>query len=280
MTVAAKTSGRVRVPGAGLYFEVRGAGPVLLLIHGSIADSALYGPLAGLLAAHYTVVAYDRRGYVRSPLDGAAAGLVMAEQSDDARLVLDEVGAESAFVLGSSAGAVIALDFLARYPGRVRGVVAHEPPVLALLPDGARLWDFVEGLDAVGRERGVPAAADALLARMLPEPGQPEFEPGFDWDAQLPSRMAANSEFWFTYEAKPGFAHRPDLAALTAQARLGKLVLGVGEESAAWPAARSAALLGPAVGAPVESFPGGHSGYLDRPRAFSEKLASTLSRWR
>lgn len=279
MTVAAKASGSVRASGARLYFEVHGSGPVLLLIHGSIADGALYGPIAGLLAAHYTVVAYDRRGYVRSPLDGAAGDLLMAEQSDDARCVLDEVGADSAFVLGSSAGAVIALDFLVRHPDRVRGVVAHEPPALSLLPDGAELSGFVEGLGAVARESGVQAAADALLARMLPEPAQPEFEPGFVWDTQLPSRMAANSEFWFTHEAKPGFAHSPDLAALTARARSGQLVLGVGEDSAAWPAARSGLLLGSAVGAPVETFPGGHNGYLERPRAFQEKLIGVLSRW-
>ncbi|MBR7832519.1 alpha/beta hydrolase [Actinospica durhamensis] len=270
--MTAKTTGNLRVSGARLYFEVRGAGPVLLLIHGSIADCGVYGPVAGLLAEHYTVVTYDRRGYVRSPLDEPARAMVMAEQTEDARLILDEVGARSAFVLGSSGGAVIALDLLAAHPDRVSGLIAHEPPVLSLLPDGAQLRAFLDGLDATCGEHGVQAAADALLARMLPEEqGQPEFEPGFDWDPALPARMAANSEFWFTREAEAGFAHTPDLAALKAAAD--KLVLGVGEDSAGWPAARSALALGAATGARVVSFPGGHTGYLVKPRAFAEFVA-------
>ena len=277
MTMTAKTVGLLPVPGAELYFEVRGTGPVLLLVHGSIADSGVYGPVAGLLAEHFTVVTYDRRGYARSPLDGPAQAMVMAEQSEDARRVLDKVGAETAFVLGSSGGAVIALDLLTRYPGRISGIVAHEPPVLSLLPDGAEIFAFLDGLEAVSRKHGIQAAADALLARMLPEQGQPEFEPGFDWDGEFPSRMPGNSEFWFAHEARPGFAYSPDLEALKTVS--GRLVVGVGEESAAWPAARSAAILAAAVGSPVVSFPSGHTGYLVKPRAFHEKLLSVLSLW-
>ncbi|MEU0486292.1 hypothetical protein ABZ260_44925, partial [Streptosporangium sp. NPDC006013] len=60
----------LKVPGATLHYEVRGTGPVLLLICGGVYDAAGYAALAGQLADRYTVVSYDRRGNSRSPLDG------------------------------------------------------------------------------------------------------------------------------------------------------------------------------------------------------------------
>jgi pimeloyl-ACP methyl ester carboxylesterase len=57
------------VPGARLYYETHGSGPLLLLIPGA---SGTVGGFAGgeHLAAQYTVVAYDRRGFSRSRLAG------------------------------------------------------------------------------------------------------------------------------------------------------------------------------------------------------------------
>jgi acetyltransferase/esterase len=59
------------VPGARLYYETRGTGPLLLLIADANGDANVFPPLADLLAANLTVVTYDRRGYTRSVLDGA-----------------------------------------------------------------------------------------------------------------------------------------------------------------------------------------------------------------
>src|SRR5262244_297883 len=66
----ATKSNTLKVPGASLYHEVRGSGPVLLLICGGVYDAAGYAALAERLAGRYTVVTYDRRGNSRSPLDG------------------------------------------------------------------------------------------------------------------------------------------------------------------------------------------------------------------
>src|SRR5712692_9919310 len=67
--IAMKTDS-LKVPGANLYYEVRGSGPVLLLVCGGIYDAAGYAGLAGPLADRYTVVTYDRRGNSRSPWTG------------------------------------------------------------------------------------------------------------------------------------------------------------------------------------------------------------------
>lgn len=57
----------LQVPGASLYYEVCGSGPVLLLIGAGAADAAIFNGIATHLANHYTIVSYDRRGYVSYP---------------------------------------------------------------------------------------------------------------------------------------------------------------------------------------------------------------------
>lgn len=65
--IKASAGGVVRVNGADIYHEVRGAGPSLLLIHGAGSDGGTWGRLADDLARDFTVIAYDRRGLSRSP---------------------------------------------------------------------------------------------------------------------------------------------------------------------------------------------------------------------
>ncbi|MGH2758351.1 MAG: alpha/beta fold hydrolase, partial [Actinomycetota bacterium] len=60
----------LKVPGATLYHEVRGSGPVLLAIPGGPTDAGLFTGFAEYLADRYTVVTYDPRGHSRSTLDG------------------------------------------------------------------------------------------------------------------------------------------------------------------------------------------------------------------
>jgi hypothetical protein len=60
----------LKVPGAQLYYEVSGDGPLLILIPGAAGTGEVFRPLTGPLAERYQVVTYDRRGFSRSELDG------------------------------------------------------------------------------------------------------------------------------------------------------------------------------------------------------------------
>jgi pimeloyl-ACP methyl ester carboxylesterase len=62
MTITA-TAGTLEAPGATLHYEVRGRGPVLVLLPGGTADAAIFDPVAERLADRFTVVAADQRGY-------------------------------------------------------------------------------------------------------------------------------------------------------------------------------------------------------------------------
>src|SRR5215469_37717 len=151
-------TGTLQVPGASLYYEVRGSGPVLLMIPGGPDDAEAFAALADLLADQYTVVTYDCRGNSRSPMDGSWDDLTVALFADDANRLLDAVSPGPAYVLGSSGGATYGLDLVARYPGRVRTFVAHEPPVSELLPDAARYHALNLEIGETYRSQGVPAA--------------------------------------------------------------------------------------------------------------------------
>ena len=75
--------------------------------------------------------------------------------ADDAHRLLAAVTPEPAFVLGSSGGASYGLDLVARYPEQVRTLVAHEPPVAALLPDAAHWRAFTEEIRDIYQRDGV-----------------------------------------------------------------------------------------------------------------------------
>ena len=60
----------LEVPGARLYYETHGSGPVMLMIPGATGTADSFRRVTEHLAAHYTVVIYDRRGFSRSKLDG------------------------------------------------------------------------------------------------------------------------------------------------------------------------------------------------------------------
>src|SRR3954471_7582696 len=78
------TKDSVTVPGARLYYEATGSGPVLLLIHGAPADAGVFAPIVDLLAEDYTVVQYDTRGISRSQTDGPPEEIPVSVHADDA----------------------------------------------------------------------------------------------------------------------------------------------------------------------------------------------------
>jgi pimeloyl-ACP methyl ester carboxylesterase len=93
----------LKVPGAHLYYEVRGSGPVLLLMPGGPADATGFRRIADELAAHHTVVTYDPRGLSRSQLEGPLDEERLIEVfADDVHRLLAAVTREKADVIPNS----------------------------------------------------------------------------------------------------------------------------------------------------------------------------------
>src|SRR5207249_7037475 len=159
MTMSAKRAEvetrTVSVPGATLYVETRGSGPVLLLITGGPTDAGMFTDLAGRLSDRHTVVSYDQRGHSRSELEGKPEDIPVSLHADDAATILEAVGKEPASVYGNSGGATIGLEVVARHPDLVRTLVVHEAPLMELLPDAERWRATFRDIDETYRTDGV-----------------------------------------------------------------------------------------------------------------------------
>ncbi|HEV8191072.1 MAG TPA: alpha/beta hydrolase [Ktedonobacterales bacterium] len=161
-------TGRVTTEGDELYYEVRGQGPPLLLIPPAGGDGWLYASIAELLADTYKVITYDRRANARST-GHAPQNFEISQQSRDAVAVLRAVGEPSAFVVGNSSGAVIALDMAKTQPQAVRAVVAHEPPLARLHPQAKKWQRFFARVYLTALRFGpTPAAVRFILGIQVP----------------------------------------------------------------------------------------------------------------
>ena len=140
-----------------LYYERRGSGPLLLLI-GSPMDSGGFAPLASALADRYTVVTSDPRGIANSSREDTSEDVTPAQQAEDLHRLLSALGGGPADVLGSSGGALVGLALVTAHPDELRTLVAHEPPLVELLADAARLRAEIQNIYDTYRVEGAEKA--------------------------------------------------------------------------------------------------------------------------
>src|SRR3954466_2029193 len=189
------------------------------------------------LASHFpdrTVVTYDPRGLGRSARKDGRVDHAPTVQADDVHAVIEALGAGPIEMFASSGGAVTALALVAAHPGDVITLVAHEPPLIPVLPDAAAAEraraGFRDVYEAKGRGAGMAAFmamtswrgefTDEYFAQPAPDPaqfGMPTEDDGSRDDPLLSDRSWAIS------------GYRPNFDAL--QAAPTRLVIAVGEES-------------------------------------------------
>src|SRR2546421_6852462 len=90
------------------------------------------------LASHFpdrTVITYDPRGLGRSIRKDGRVDNAPTVQADDVHAVIGALGVGPVEMFASSGGAVTALALVAAYPTDVISLVAHEPPLIPVLPD-------------------------------------------------------------------------------------------------------------------------------------------------
>lgn len=271
-------AGHLSVAGASLYYEVRGSGPALLVIAGGNGDADPFGALADELARRYTVITYDRRGFSRSTLDWPADDAHrLDEDVQDALALLDRFADGPGHVLGSCSGATLALDLVVRHPERVHIVVAHEPPVAAVLPDVDEWVDFYADVYAVFRSEGVQEGMRVFRQGMgMTTPARPPAE------AQLPqpqldqmlARIKRNHGYWLEHEMRTYSMFPPDLPGLRRVAD--RLVLAGGRSERQNHPFECTEVLGGLLGQPVLLFPGGHVGYVTDPYTFADATIELL----
>lgn len=262
-----------------------GARPPLLAI-GQPMDASGFVALASQFPDR-TVVAYDPRGLGRSVRRDGRVDNAPEVQAADVHALIAELDVGPVEMFASSGGAVTALALVASHPDDVSTLVAHEPPLLSVLPDAeaaARAWARVrDAYDARGSNVGMAAFmamtswrgefTDEYFAQPTPGPaafGMPATDDGARDDPLLSDRSAAIIRY------------RPDVAALRAAPT--RIVVAVGEESLGTFTGRTALATAELLGQEATVFPshhggflGGEFGYPGQPEAFARRLREVLA---
>lgn len=261
----------LEVPGARLHYEVRGQGPLIALV-GAPMDAGAFAPLADLLAVDHTVLTTDPRGINRSVLDDPEQDSTPELRADDLSRLLSHLGAGPATVLGSSGGAVTALALAQAHPEQVHIVVAHEPPLVELLPEREKVHAETDEIIATYLAGDVIGAWTRFMAQAniaLPE-GAIEGMFGGERDP----RQVADERRWFAHELRATTHWRPDLDALRSVSD--RMVVGIGDDSDGEECDLTSRALAGALGIEPTRFPGGHTGFAEDPGAFATRLREVL----
>lgn len=117
-TPAADKSGHLPINGVDYYYEVRGQGEPLLLLHGGLGSIEMFGPALTQLSATRQVIAVDLQGHGRTPL--GERPFRIESMGDDMAVLVKRLGHEQVDVLGYSLGGGVGLRMALQQPARVR----------------------------------------------------------------------------------------------------------------------------------------------------------------
>jgi len=275
---------------ADIAYDVHGPLPTAdgrppLLMIGQPMDASGFGALA----SHFpdrTVVTYDPRGLGRSTRRDGQVENSPTIQAIDVHAVIEALAAGPVEMFASSGGAVTALAVVAAYPDDVTTLVAHEPPLIPVLPDAVAAEraraDVRDAYEAKGSSAGMAAFiamtswpsefTDEYFAQPAPDPvafGMPTEDDGCRDNPLLSDRSWAISSY------------HPDVDALAAAPT--RVVIAVGEESESTFTGRTAVATAELLGQQATVFPshhggflGGEHGYAGQPEAFARKLRDVL----
>jgi len=275
MTKSDPTIHTLDVPGARLYYEIRGSGPLLLML-GSPMDSTGFAGMAAELADSYTVVTYDPRSVSNSTSEDATQDVTPELQADDVHRLLSALGSEPAYVFGSSGGAVVGLALATAHPNQVRMLVAHEPPVIELLPDGAQIRAQINDIYDTYCNEGPEAAMQKFLAHAgVGGPSAEGDESRSEPDPEMMARMRSATDHFLAHLLRPTALYHPEIEAL----RTGsvQIVVAGGTTSKGQLAHRTATALAERLGTNVVDFPGSHVGFMEQPSLCARLLRQVLT---
>jgi pimeloyl-ACP methyl ester carboxylesterase len=271
---------------ADIVYDVRGPLPTAdgrppLFMIAQPMDASGFATLASYFPDR-TVVTYDPRGLGRSVRKDGRVENTPTLQAADVHAVIEAL----VEMFASSGGAVTALALVTAHPDDLTTLVAHEPPIIPVLPDAEAAERARAGLRDIYEAKGTGAGMTAFIAmtswrgeftdeyfaRPAPDPaqfGMPAEDDGRRDDPLLSDRSWAITSY------------RPEVDALAAAPT--RIVIAVGEESLDTFTGRTAVATAELLGQQPTMFPshhggfmGGEYGYPGQPEAFARTLREVL----
>ncbi|MFL5775529.1 MAG: alpha/beta fold hydrolase [Chloroflexota bacterium] len=286
-TITAAMSRTIDVPGATIAYDVRagdiGGRPLMLI--GSPMGAGGFATLASQFPER-TVITYDPRGVERSRKDDDTSESTPEQHADDIHAVISAVGVGPVDLFASSGGAVNALALVAGHPEDVRTLVAHEPPLAALVNDRDAAFAATEDIRDTYRRSGMgPAMAKFIMlvshkgdvpADFASLPVNPAmFGLPTEDDGSRNDPLVGQNIITCTH-------YEPDVEALRGAAT--RIIVAVGAESDGELAHRGGEAVASRLGVEPVVFPSGHGGFLGgeygqtgEPDAFGAKLREVLA---
>lgn len=220
---------QVRSGDTEIYYEVRGSGPDLVLLHPFPAHHGIWSPVAELLSTRYRVTTPDLRGLGRSaPGEGNAT---MEKHASDLLRICQEVGIEKGTFGGDSIGGYILFEFWRRFRERVSGLIFADTKAGAD-SDEARKTRLAAADDVI--KRGTEPFIDAQLPKLLgasTHRNRPDL-------VQEAKRMMMQASAAGVAAVQRGMADRPDSASTLPTINVPTLII-VGDEDTLTPAAEA-----------------------------------------
>jgi pimeloyl-ACP methyl ester carboxylesterase len=275
---------------AGIVYDVHGPLPTAdgrppLLMIGQPMDASGFSTLASYFPDR-TVVTYDPRGLGRSTRSDGRVDHSPTVQASDVHAIVEALGAGPVEMFASSGGAVTALALVAAHPDDVLTLVAHEPPLIPVLPDAEAAERARAGFRDVYEAQGTGAGMAAFIAMSSwrgeftdeyftqPPADAAAFGMSADDDGSRDDPLLSDRSW-----AVSGY--RPNVDALSAAPT--RIVVAVGEESEGVFTGRTTTATAELLGQQATVFPshhggflGGEFGYAGQPEAFARKLREVL----
>jgi pimeloyl-ACP methyl ester carboxylesterase len=275
---------------ADIVYDVRGPLPTAdgrppLFMIAQPMDATGFATLASYFPDR-TVVTYDPRGLGRSARKDGRVENTPTLQAADVHAVIEALGVGPVEMFASSGGAVTALALVTAHPDDVTTLVAHEPPIIPVLPDAEAAERARAGFRDIYEAKGTGAGMAAFIAMTSwrgeftgeyfsqPAPDPAQFGMPAEDDGRRDDPLLSERSWAIT-------GYRPDADALAAAPT--RIVIAVGEESLGTFTGRAAVATAELLGQQPTVFPSHHGGFMSgeygyagQPEAFARKLREVL----
>lgn len=255
---------------APVHHVEAGRGEAVVFLHGVGGDSASWAPQIEAFSGGYRAIAWDMPGYGGSPALEPMTFPALAESLVE---LLDRLDLDAVHLVGHSMGGMVAQEFAATRPDRVRTLVLSATSPAFGRPDGGFQKRFVEA-------RISPLENGATMADLADEMVETMLGPSADAGGAAIARRSMAGVPEATYRAAIACLVTFDRRDALAGYAMPVLVLA-GETDTNAPAPMMEKMAGRIPGADYVCMAGtGHLGNLENPAAFNEAVGSFLARRR